>query len=65
MTKNIGKMDKWIRIGLGIALLSMLLWVPGGLKWLGLIGLIPLVTALIGFCPLYSLLGISTNKTSE
>ncbi len=65
MTKNIGKIDKWIRIVLGIALLSMLLWVPGGLKWLGLIGLIPLVTALIGFCPLYSLLGISTNKESK
>ena len=65
MTKNIGKVDQWIRIVLGIALLSMLLWVPGGLKWLGLIGLVPLITALTGFCPLYRLLGISTNKTSK
>ena len=65
MKKNIGVTDKWIRIVAGLALLSMLLWVPGGLKWLGLIGIIPLGTALLGFCPLYALFGISTNKAEK
>jgi hypothetical protein len=62
MKKNIGTTDKWIRIVLGLAILSLLLWVQGGLRWLGLIGLIPLVTALVGYCPLYALFHISTNK---
>lgn len=65
MKKNIGTVDKWVRIVLGLALLSMFLWVPGGLQWLGLIGLIPLVTALVGFCPLYALFGINTNKHAK
>jgi hypothetical protein len=65
MKMNIGVTDKWIRIVVGLVLLSMLLWVPGGLKWLGLIGLIPLVTALLGFCPLYALFGINTNKEQK
>jgi len=62
MKKNIGTVDRWVRVVLGLAILSLLLWAPGGLRWLGLIGLIPLVTALLGFCPLYVLFGISTNK---
>ncbi len=62
MKKNIGTVDRWIRIVLGLAILSLLLWAPGGTRWLGLIGLIPLVTALLGFCPLYALFHISTNK---
>jgi len=65
MKQNIGSVDKWIRIVLGVVLLSMLLWAPGGLKWFALLGLILLVTALLGFCPLYALLGISTNKAQK
>jgi hypothetical protein len=65
MKQNIGSVDKWIRIVVGLVLLSMILWAPGGLKWLGLLGLILLVTALLGFCPLYALLGISTHKTPK
>ncbi len=34
MKKNVGTTDKWIRIILGVAILSLLLWAPGGLKWL-------------------------------
>jgi len=65
MKKNVGTADKWIRIILGVAVLSLLIWVPGGLKWLGLIGLIPLITAFLGFCPLYALLHISTNREGK
>ena len=60
--KNIGTADKVIRIIIGLALLSLLLIVPGNAKYWGLIGLIPLLTAFSGFCPLYTLFGFRTFK---
>ncbi len=65
MKKNVGTVDKWVRVILGVAILSMLVWVKGDLKWLGLIGLIPLGTAFMGFCPLYLPFGINTNKADK
>jgi hypothetical protein len=65
MKKNVGTVDKWIRVILGVAILSMLVWVQGDLKWLGLIGLIPLGTAYMGSCPLYLPFGINTNKDAK
>ncbi|NCB51702.1 MAG: DUF2892 domain-containing protein [Clostridia bacterium] len=62
MKQNVGTVDKWIRIILGLALLSLLFLIKGSARWLGLIGLIPLITGFINYCPLYSLFGISTNK---
>jgi hypothetical protein len=58
MTMNEGSLDRAIRIILGIALLS--LTVAGPKTMLGLIGLVPLLTGIIGFCPLYRLVGLST-----
>jgi len=58
--RNVGTADRWIRVVVGLALLSMLLFVEGNLKWLGLIGLIPLLTAAVKWCPLYTLFGIRT-----
>lgn len=60
--ENIGKTDRIIRIVLAAALFSLFIFLPGSLKWLGLLGLIPLVTAVIGFCPLYSLFHLSTKE---
>ncbi|MFO7264423.1 MAG: DUF2892 domain-containing protein [Bacillota bacterium] len=60
MDRNVGTADRWIRVVVGLALLSMLLFVEGNLKWLGLIGLIPLLTAAVKWCPLYTLFGIRT-----
>lgn len=60
--KNVGTVDRVIRVLISIGLFSLLFAVHGNLKWLGLLGLIPLVTAITGFCPLYSLLHISTGK---
>ena len=65
MKKNIGQTDKWIRVVAGLALLAILAFVDSGWRWLGLIGIIPLATALLNFCPLYALLGIRTNKTQD
>lgn len=62
MKKNVGNIDRWIRIVLGLALLSLIVFLNGGIRWIGLIGLIPLVTGLINFCPIYALLGVSTAK---
>ena len=60
MDKNVGRVDALIRVIVGLALLSMLVFVEGNLKWLGLIGLIPLLTAAMSWCPLYTLFGIRT-----
>lgn len=62
MWQNVGSADKVIRIIIGIVLLSMLFWVPGNAKYWGLIGLLPLVTALVNWCPAYTLLGVRTNS---
>lgn len=60
--KNIGKIDRIIRIILGLVLLSLLFILEGNLKYIGLVGIIPILTASIGFCPLYKIFGINTNK---
>jgi hypothetical protein len=60
MKKNIGSADAIIRIIVGLFLLSLIFWGPK--TWWGLIGLIPIVTVFIGYCPPYALLGISTRK---
>lgn len=61
-TRNVGKFDKTLRISAGLALLAFSLLAPEGTPyaWLGYFGLIPLATGLLGFCPLYPLLGLTT-----
>lgn len=58
MTRNVGGLDKMLRIGAGVVLL--LLGAFGPLGWWGLIGVVPLVTGLAGNCPVYSLAGLNT-----
>ena len=58
MEANVGKTDRMIRIVGGIALLS-LIFVGPKTMW-GLVGLVPLATAFINFCPAYKLLGVNT-----
>lgn len=58
MTKNMGTADRIIRVVIGLVLLS-LVFIGPQTAW-GWIGLIPLATAAIGNCPLYSVLGIRT-----
>jgi hypothetical protein len=60
MNINVGVVDKVIRIIAGIAMLSLVFLLQGNVRWLGLIGTVPLVTGLLGYCPLYSLLGLNT-----
>lgn len=59
MTTNIGSIDRVLRIIVGLGLISMVFVGPQA-AW-GWIGVVPLATALIGWCPAYSLLGIKTS----
>jgi len=56
--KNEGTMDRVLRIILGVGLLSLAVMGPKT-AW-GWVGLVPLVTGLIGNCPVYSIFGINT-----
>lgn len=58
MAKNVGGLDKGLRIVAGLALLG--LGAFGPLGWWSAIGIVPLATGLMGNCPLYSLLGLNT-----
>ena len=60
MNINVGVVDKVVRIVVGVGLLSLILVLEGNVRWLGLIGIVPLATGLIGYCPLYTVLGLST-----
>jgi hypothetical protein len=63
MVKNVGHpLDIALRIIIGVALLSLLMFVQGNLRWLGLIGLVPILTVLFGWCPGWAVLGINTAK---
>lgn len=61
---NQSGVDRIVRVVLGIALLALgLFWVQAPWNWiLDIVGVIALVTGAVGFCPLYALLGIHTNK---
>lgn len=62
MTKNVGTIDRVIRVIVGLALLSLVFVLEGGARWLGLIGLVPLVTGIAASCPAYRLFGIRTCR---
>lgn len=58
--RNVGGIDRALRIVAGIVLLGMVFYGPET-AW-GWIGLVPLITGLIGTCPAYALFGWSTCK---
>jgi hypothetical protein len=58
MKKNAGNVDRALRVVIGLALIG--LTVTGTIGVWGWIGIVPIATAAMGFCPLYSLLGMNT-----
>jgi len=62
MTKNVGVVDRGLRVVVGLALLT-LVFIGPQTPW-GWIGVVPLLTGLIGWCPAYQLFGIKTCKTA-
>lgn len=62
MEQNIGQTDKKIRVVIGVILILVGIITH---SWWGAVGLVPLLTSLVGFCPLYTLLKISTCEKSS
>lgn len=58
MKANVGTTDKIVRVIIGVAMIAAGAYYH---SWFGLIGLVPIATAALGFCPPYALLGIDTT----
>jgi len=59
MQLNIGKPERVIRVIVGLVIIGAGVYYQ---SWWGAIGLVPVFTGVLGWCPPYQLLGISTNK---
>ena len=62
MTKNVKSLDRMIRVVLGIIVLCLFFVIDNNWKYLTVIGIIPLLTGIVGYCPLYSLCKIGKKK---
>ena len=63
MVKNVGNIDRIVRVVIGLILIAYA--IPFGFpstswNWVGWIGVVPIITAFVGTCPAYSVLGVST-----
>lgn len=68
MTRNIGRIDQFVRIVIGLALLAYTVKDGSlGSDWLvpGVIGLVLIITAFFSYCPLYSVLGVTTCSKTD
>lgn len=65
MKANVGGIDKILRIIAGLVLLSLIGILEGNARWWGLVGLVPLLTGLFNFCPLYALIGLNTCPVAK
>ncbi len=63
MKANVGTVDRIVRIVVGLVLIG--LSVMGTIGVWGWIGVVPLVTGLFGFCPLYTVLGMNTCSAKK
>ncbi|MEN6319707.1 MAG: DUF2892 domain-containing protein [Syntrophaceae bacterium] len=62
MKCNVGKTDRTIRIVLGLVVIMAGIYFK---SWWGVIGLVPILTAIIRWCPVYAILGLSTCNQDE
>ena len=62
MKLNVGKIDRISRVLLGLIIIAVGIYFK---SWWGIIGIIPLVTAAIGWCPLFALFGLSSCSTKR
>ncbi len=62
MKSNVGGIDRMIRIVLSMFILGAGFYIP---SWWGLVGLLPLLTGIAGWCPLYSIFGINTCRKGD
>ena len=64
MKSNIGVIDRSLRLIIGVLLVPWAIPVgfpPMEYNWIGWIGVLPIITALVGYCPLYRLLDLTNN----
>lgn len=61
MQNNVGSVDRIIRLILGAGLIVA--GITQGMTWLAIVGAVPILTAVIGWCPAYLPFGIKTCKT--
>ncbi len=61
MESNVGSIDRVLRVLVGLLLLSLVFWLDAPTRWWGLVGLVPLATGLMSYCPVYALLGVRTG----
>jgi hypothetical protein len=67
MSANVGGIDRVVRIVIGLLLIAYAIPVGfpvTGWNWVGWIGIVPILTALAGYCPAYSIVGLSTCPMS-
>jgi hypothetical protein len=68
MNKNVGTIDRIVRVVIGLMLIAYAIPVgmpQTGWNWVGWFGIVPLLTASVGLCPLYTLLGLRTNSAKS
>jgi hypothetical protein len=63
MKANVGSFDRILRILVGLVLIGLAF--NGNIGWWGWLGVVPLATGLIGWCPPYALLGLSTCRVRQ
>ncbi|QED49872.1 YgaP family membrane protein [Cytobacillus dafuensis] len=61
MKVNIGSPDRILRLVLGVLMLGLFM-LDGNVKYLGILGIVFILTSIIRFCPLYTIFGINTCK---
>lgn len=59
MKTNVGSPDRIARIILGVVIIAIGFYFQ---SWWGVIGIVPIITATLNFCPVYKLLGVNTKK---
>lgn len=66
LKSNVGTVDRIIRVVVGLVLIVGFFYYPeASYRWLFLIGIVPLVTGLVGSCAIYSLFGLSTHPMNK
>ncbi len=62
MQKNMGMVQRIIWIVAGLALIAWAIWGGGNYNWIGWVGVVPLLTGLVGWCAINAVLGINTAE---
>jgi hypothetical protein len=65
MPVNVGTIDRALRVVVGLVLIAFAIplgFPDTGWNWIGWIGVVPIITAIVGYCPAYTAFGCSTSQ---